>query len=279
MTSTVAPAAIDVAPKPGKKQETREKKNWLINLLYVRQEYRDCMEIIEEQLRESNGMCEYAIYVKALIKRQEGQVQESLQLFQAATCINPLNVYNLKQVGRSLYLLGKHRAAIEVVGCRNLVCLCHEQDCFMELRLNLHLVHQMPLPEMVKPVLTYVSLLDALLGLLGGPPRGVTRQNLKPNPTPDLVPTAVSLNLVSSIVFLVTDSGEHDVTVVIFSSSRILHSRSRSCSIELVLFQWLFLNFASGAQRKVTRRAMALSHFTTSGIPSDATKFSTTRSE
>ena len=25
------------------------------------------------------------------------QVQESLQLFQAATCISPLNVYNLKQ--------------------------------------------------------------------------------------------------------------------------------------------------------------------------------------
>ena len=41
------------------------------------------------------------------------QVQESLQLFQAATCISPLNVYNLKQMGRSLYLLGKHRGAIE----------------------------------------------------------------------------------------------------------------------------------------------------------------------
>merc|ERR1712232_354181 len=85
-----------------------------INLYYVRQEFNECTDVIEEQLRESNGMCEYAIYVKALIKRQEGQVQESLQLFQAATCINPHNVYNLKQVGRSLYLLGKHRAAIEV---------------------------------------------------------------------------------------------------------------------------------------------------------------------
>lgn len=92
----------------------RERKNWLINLLYVRQEFKEASEIIEEQLRESNGMCEYAIYVKALIKRQEGKVQESLSLFQAATCINPHNVYNLKQVGRSLYLLGKHRAAIEV---------------------------------------------------------------------------------------------------------------------------------------------------------------------
>jgi len=94
--------------------QTREKKNWLINLLYVRQEFKDCLELVEEQLRESNGMCEYAIYVKALLRRQEGLVQESLRLFQAATCINPRNVHNLKQVGRSLYLLGKHRAAIEV---------------------------------------------------------------------------------------------------------------------------------------------------------------------
>jgi len=105
---------MSAGPGGGGKLQAREKRNWLINLLYVRQEFKECMEVIEEQLRESNGMCEYAIYVKALIKRQEGQVQESLQLFQAATCINPHNVYNLKQVGRSLYLLGKHRAAIEV---------------------------------------------------------------------------------------------------------------------------------------------------------------------
>ncbi|CAJ1419856.1 unnamed protein product [Effrenium voratum] len=103
-----------MASKAPASKAGREKKNWLINLLYVRQEFKECMEVIEEQLRDSNGMCEYAIYVKALIKRQEGQVQESLQLFQAATCISPLNVYNLKQMGRSLYLLGKHRGAIEV---------------------------------------------------------------------------------------------------------------------------------------------------------------------
>lgn len=50
----------------------------------------------------------------ALIKRQRGDIQDSLQLFQAATCLNPNNINNLKQVGRSLYLLGKHRAALDV---------------------------------------------------------------------------------------------------------------------------------------------------------------------
>ena len=33
---------------------------------------------------------------------------------QAATCLNPSNVRNLKQVGHSLYLLGKHKAALGV---------------------------------------------------------------------------------------------------------------------------------------------------------------------
>lgn len=52
--------------------------------------------------------------VIALILRQQGRIEEALTIFQAASCLNPLNVSNLKQVGRSLYLLGKHKAALEV---------------------------------------------------------------------------------------------------------------------------------------------------------------------
>lgn len=46
--------------------------------------------------------------------RAKGRIQESLTLFQAATCLNPQNPANLKQVGRCLFLLGKHKAAIDV---------------------------------------------------------------------------------------------------------------------------------------------------------------------
>jgi len=92
----------------------REKRNWLIHLLYTRQEFHECLLLIEEQLTESKGMGEYAIFVKALIKRSSGELQESLTLFQAATLLNPHSVVNLKQVGRSLYLLGKHKQALEI---------------------------------------------------------------------------------------------------------------------------------------------------------------------
>lgn len=46
--------------------------------------------------------------------RSRGRIEESLTLFQAATCLNPQNPANLKQVGRCLFLLGKHKFALEV---------------------------------------------------------------------------------------------------------------------------------------------------------------------
>lgn len=92
----------------------RERRNWLIHLHYVRNEVKECLELIEEQLRESQGLCEYAIFVKALIQRHQGNLQDSLTLFQAAALLNPQSAENLKQVGRSLYLLGRHKNAIEM---------------------------------------------------------------------------------------------------------------------------------------------------------------------
>lgn len=92
----------------------RVKRNWLIHQLYIRSEFHECLKVIEAQLSECRGLCEYPLYVKALIRRQQGGIGESLQLFQAATVINPHNIANLKQVGRSLYLSGKHKQAIDV---------------------------------------------------------------------------------------------------------------------------------------------------------------------
>lgn len=118
----------------------RERRNWLIHLLYVRQEYDECLKVCDETLRTCNGLAEYALYVKALIRRQQGRIQESLLLFQAATALNPHNIANLKQVGRSLFLLGKHKAAIDVyVEAERLAPedweLCHNKGlCYMYLK-------------------------------------------------------------------------------------------------------------------------------------------------
>ena len=108
-SSTTSTEPVSITP-----QTARVKRNWQIYSLYARGEHDDCLKIIEEQLTACKGQAEYPLYVKGLVLRERGQVQDSLQLFQAATVINPTNMANLKQVARSLYLLGKHSVAISV---------------------------------------------------------------------------------------------------------------------------------------------------------------------
>lgn len=54
------------------------------------------------------------MYVKALILRIKGNIHDSLELFKKCHLLNPVNIDYLKQFGRSLYLLGRHKASIEV---------------------------------------------------------------------------------------------------------------------------------------------------------------------
>lgn len=94
-------------------QAIRERRNWLIHILYVRQEYSNCLQVIEAQLRETEGTCEYALYVKGLLKRIEGALTESLELLQTAVLIGPENAASRTQLGRALHLLGRHEEAIQ----------------------------------------------------------------------------------------------------------------------------------------------------------------------
>uniref|UniRef100_A0A2K5QEA1 Bardet-Biedl syndrome 4 n=1 Tax=Cebus imitator TaxID=2715852 RepID=A0A2K5QEA1_CEBIM len=116
-TRTQFPASTE-SQKPRQKKAPEfpilEKQNWLIHLHYIRKDYEACKAVIKDQLQETQGLCEYAIYVQALIFRLEGNIQESLELFQTCAVLSPQSADNLKQVARSLFLLGKHKAAIEV---------------------------------------------------------------------------------------------------------------------------------------------------------------------
>ncbi|KFM58139.1 Bardet-Biedl syndrome 4 protein, partial [Stegodyphus mimosarum] len=118
---------------------TLERRNWLIHLHFTRKEYETCKAIIKEQLDETQGMCEYALYVQALIFRHEGRIQESLELFQTCSILNT-SAENLKQVARSLFLLGRHKNAIDVyeeaarMNCKDWE-LCHNLGvCYMQVQ-------------------------------------------------------------------------------------------------------------------------------------------------
>lgn len=45
--------------------------------------------------------------------RRQGMVQESMELFRQANLLNPNSVDALKQIGRSLYLLGKFKLSMD----------------------------------------------------------------------------------------------------------------------------------------------------------------------
>ena len=54
----------DMAAKPTESSTATFSENWAIYNLYVRQEYDECLEKIEQQLKLCNGLCEYAVFVK-----------------------------------------------------------------------------------------------------------------------------------------------------------------------------------------------------------------------
>lgn len=92
----------------------RNRMNHYIHTCYVRQDFRECLSAIEQSLRETSGQSEYPLYIKGLILRQRGKIEESLPIFQAALFLNPKNINNIKQVGQTLYLMGKYKEALEV---------------------------------------------------------------------------------------------------------------------------------------------------------------------
>ncbi|XP_043507681.1 Bardet-Biedl syndrome 4 protein homolog isoform X2 [Frieseomelitta varia] len=90
-----------------------ESKNWLLHRHYTRHEYKTCKILIDQELTKSNGHSEYANYLKGLILRREGKIQDSLNCFQAAYNINSTNVNNMKQIAKSL-IMGNHKHAVDV---------------------------------------------------------------------------------------------------------------------------------------------------------------------
>jgi Bardet-Biedl syndrome 4 protein len=91
----------------------KERRNWLIYTLYTRGEHDECLRVIEETLAETNQRSELACFIKGLILRSRGNIQGSLEQFRMVASLDPKSLDCLKQLGRSLFLTGKHRSAID----------------------------------------------------------------------------------------------------------------------------------------------------------------------
>ncbi|CAL7949917.1 unnamed protein product [Xylocopa violacea] len=110
---TVSQRIINEKGKKAPEIPAIESNNWLLHRHYTRHEYRTCKILIDRELTRWNGHNEYANYLKGLILRREGKIQDSLNCFQAAYNVNSTNVNNVKQIAKSFLIMGSHKRAID----------------------------------------------------------------------------------------------------------------------------------------------------------------------
>jgi Bardet-Biedl syndrome 4 protein len=83
--------------------------------LCTMQDHDAALHAIDALLSKHDGGASYhLLFTKALILRQQGHVHDSLRTLEAAVRLEPHHADNLKQVARSLVLVGKHSVALEV---------------------------------------------------------------------------------------------------------------------------------------------------------------------
>lgn len=114
--SNLGPPAQDARRRrPAKKKTitlpTVDKRNWQIHMLFVQQDYEACEREIEVALKESNGNAHYAVYTKALIKRRQGELHESLALLERASKLLPGCAATRAQLGKAYMLVGDYGQA------------------------------------------------------------------------------------------------------------------------------------------------------------------------
>ncbi|CAF1475412.1 unnamed protein product [Adineta steineri] len=88
---------------------TVDKYNWLLHIMYGRSEY----DRIQQFIRIQSFKSTYMTYIQALVYRQEGRIVDALDYFQKCVIEEP-SLIHIKQVGKSLALLGRYRLAIDV---------------------------------------------------------------------------------------------------------------------------------------------------------------------
>jgi Bardet-Biedl syndrome 4 protein len=92
----------------------KDSVNWMIYTLFLKKDFDSCLEMINKYSREDGLEAQFATYLKALIKRYSGDINESLDLLRKCYSFNESNILIMKEIGKSLLLLGKFKMAIEI---------------------------------------------------------------------------------------------------------------------------------------------------------------------
>lgn len=87
--------------------------NWLLHMMYARQDYTACKSIIEKQMQENCNL-EYLYFIQGLIARDEERYQDAIINLQICVEMGPSNPEYYKEIGRTLYMMGKLKQSLDV---------------------------------------------------------------------------------------------------------------------------------------------------------------------
>ncbi|KAH8252477.1 hypothetical protein KR032_000223 [Drosophila birchii] len=103
--------------RPGKQQTPKMPSDanidWLLHIYFTRREFTRCRRLIERELNRHLNP-EYLYFVQGLIDREEGNNIEALRHLQKSVELNPRNIETYKEIGRTLYIMGRFSQALGV---------------------------------------------------------------------------------------------------------------------------------------------------------------------
>ncbi|EDW33347.1 GL19930 [Drosophila persimilis] len=99
--------------RPAPKMPSDANIDWLLHIYFTRREFSRCRRLIGRELnRHLNA--EYLYFVLGLIDREEGNHIEALRHLQRSVELNPKNIETYKEIGRTLYVMGRFSQALDV---------------------------------------------------------------------------------------------------------------------------------------------------------------------
>ncbi|XP_044571765.1 Bardet-Biedl syndrome 4 protein homolog isoform X2 [Drosophila ananassae] len=99
--------------RPAPKMPSDANIDWLLHIYFTRREFTRCRRLIERELNRHLNP-EYLYFVQGLIDREEGNNIDALRHLQKSVELNPRNIETYKEIGRTLYLMGRFGQALGV---------------------------------------------------------------------------------------------------------------------------------------------------------------------
>ncbi|KAH8280327.1 hypothetical protein KR018_002873 [Drosophila ironensis] len=99
--------------RPAPKMPSDANIDWLLHIYFTRREFTRCRRIIGRELNRHLNP-EYLYFVQGLIDREEGNNIDALRHLQRSVELNPRNIETYKEIGRTLYNMGRYSQALGV---------------------------------------------------------------------------------------------------------------------------------------------------------------------